>query len=74
MIQISKDDFDPTFEHLRDKKVSAICLGETCVGILQFAGINSLHGQYQVTLDRTPLWPVDPNSIKLYESKMRIHE
>ena len=64
MNTISKDEFDPAFEHLRETKVQVIYNGEKCVGNLWFAGINSLHGQYQVTLDRTPLWPVDPKTIK----------
>lgn len=72
MIDFYKDEFDPAFEHLRGQKVAIKCLGEICVGILQFAGINSLHGQYQVTISRTPHWPVDPMTIRLYESRPKI--
>jgi hypothetical protein len=66
--------FDYRFIDLLDTKVEAICNGERVVGSLWFAGINPLHGQYQVTLDRTPLWPVDPDTIKPYVERMRIHE
>jgi hypothetical protein len=68
------DKFDPAFEHLREEKVQVTYEGRTCVGHLWFAGINSLHGQYQVTLNRTPLWPVDPTTIKPFIVKPRIHE
>ena len=60
--------FDPTFLHLRGKRVKAIYKGEMIYGDLYFAGINTLlHGQYQVTLGRTPYWPVDPKTIELFE-------
>jgi hypothetical protein len=37
------------------------------VGVLQFAGFNPfVHDSFQVTIDRTPLWPVDPNSVELF--------
>lgn len=62
------NEFDPKFEHLRNQRVEIIYKGEQRVGILWFAGINYLvHGEYQVTLGRTPYWPVDPNTIKLYK-------
>ena len=62
------EDFDPAFLHLKDKKVKAKYNGETIVGILYFAGINTrLHYQYQVTLGRTPYWPIDPKTIELFE-------
>lgn len=32
-------------------------------GLCTFAGINSLHGQFQVTIDRMPIWPVNPKDI-----------
>lgn len=57
------------FKHLIGKKVQ--CLdkeGKKRVGVLDFAGINDkLHHKFQVTLSRTPIWPVDPKTIKLYE-------
>lgn len=64
--------FDPKFIHLKDTKVEAICRGRTVVGLLYFAGINDLHGQYQVTLNRTPYWPVDPETIKPYVDERTI--
>lgn len=66
--------FDSNFEHLKNTKVMIKCKGEIYIGILDFAGINPLHGEYQVTLSRTPHWPVDPMTIRLYEEKLRIHE
>lgn len=73
-MNVSLNEFDPQFEHLRGKKVAIKHLGEICIGVLDFAGINMLHGQYQVTLSRTPHWPVDPMTIRPYEEKPRIHE
>lgn len=59
---------DPQFQPLIGTKIQCICKGQKWVGILQFAGINNkVHGKFQVTIDRTPLWPVDPKSIKLYD-------
>jgi hypothetical protein len=58
--------FDPNFLNLKDTKVEAIWNGEKIIGVLYFAGVNELHGQYQITLDRTPYWPIDPKTIKSY--------
>jgi len=67
--------FDENMIHFKGKKVILKCKGEMCVGIMEFAGVNTvLHNQYQVTLGRTPHWPVDPTTIRLYEERMRIHE
>lgn len=66
--------FDENILHLKGKKVAIKCKGEIHVGILEFAGINDLlHGEYQVTLNRTPYWPVDPLTIRLYEERPRVH-
>ncbi len=67
--QIGLGTFDPKFTKWIDQKVEAIYNGKRIVGNLWFAGINGLHNQYQVTLNRTPYWPVDPNSIKLFVDK-----
>lgn len=73
MMNVNLNEFDPQFKHLKGQKVAIKCLGEICVGILDFAGINTLlHGQYQVTLSRTPHWPVDPMTIRLYEQHLKI--
>lgn len=69
---LTTDYFDPYLKHLREQKVQLMYKGKKCTGILWFAGINPLHGQYQVTLGRTPLWPVDPASIKLCDEKPKI--
>lgn len=61
---------DRRFKHLLGKRVECIDeLGNRRVGILDFAGINSkLHGKFQVTLSRCPIWPVDPNTIKEFKT------
>lgn len=38
---------------------------ETIGGILTFAGVNELHGKFQVTIGRMPVWPVDRKKVKL---------
>lgn len=56
------------FRNMIGKKVSIInSEGKNIIGNLTFAGINMLHGQFQVTIDRTPYWPVNINTIKLVE-------
>lgn len=63
---------DPRFIHLLGRKIECEFEGERRVGKLTFAGINDkLHGQFQVTIDRTPLWPVDPRSIKLWKPEFQ---
>lgn len=65
-----KDKNDPRFEHLIGKRVTVKTPeGHTVGGVLQFIGINSLHGEFQVTINRMPIWPVDPNTIKLVKSR-----
>lgn len=49
------------------KKVEIQVNGEKRVGNLTYAGVNILHGHFQVTLNRTPYWPVNMNSIKHVE-------
>ena len=57
---------DDRFKHLIGKRVE--CLnseGKRMVGVLDFAGINNLlHHKFQVTINRTPIWPVDPKTIE----------
>jgi hypothetical protein len=57
---------DPRFQHLIGKRVQCIDKrGRTIKGILDFAGVNNkLHGQFQVTIGRCPLWPINPSTIK----------
>ncbi len=56
-------------EHLIGKKLSVPDPrgNGRIVGVCTFAGINSLHGTFQVTLDRMPVWPVDIKTIKIIE-------
>jgi len=43
----------------KDKK------GETWVGKATYMGVNPTHGKFQITVGRTPIWPVDVKSIKI---------
>lgn len=63
------DRTDDRFKDLIGKKVQCVDKdGKKRVGTLDFAGINyKLHNKFQVTLSRTPIWPVNPKTIKLYE-------
>lgn len=61
---------DPRVKHLIGKKVSVVDKnGDIRVGILNVAEVNPLHGHFQVTLGRTPIWPVDINTIKPYKDR-----
>lgn len=64
-----KKNTDKRFQHLIGERVEIRDdKGKRRVGILQFAGVNAkLHGKFQVTLSRCPIWPVDPNTIKKYK-------
>lgn len=63
------DRTDDRFKDLLGKKVQFIDKdGKKRFGDLDFAGVNNfLHNQFQITIDRTPVWPVDPKTLKLYE-------
>lgn len=52
------------YKHLVGKKIELTIDGEVWVGIADYIGINPIHGKFQVTIDRTPLWPVNPKTIK----------
>lgn len=52
------------FQHLLGKRIKVIHQNQKYVGTLEFAGINPIHNQFQVTIDRMPLWPVNPKTIK----------
>ncbi len=57
---------DVRFQNMIGTKIQFVDKrGRTLAGILDFAGINhKLHGKFQVTVNRTPYWPVDPKTIK----------
>lgn len=58
---------DPRFEDLLGKKVECSTEdGQKHYGELTFAGVNPLHGKFQCTLSRKPVWPVNPETVKLY--------
>lgn len=67
-------EIDEQLEKFRNLKVQALCKGETITGILIYAAINPLHNQFQLTLGRTPYWPVDPKTVKLYIPRLKIHD
>jgi hypothetical protein len=53
------------FKHLLGCRVCVETVsGEKFCGVLEYAGRNKLHGKFQVTLSRMPIWPVKPESIK----------
>lgn len=55
----------PDFRHLLGTRVEFIFKGRRMIGIADFIGVNTnLHNQFQITVDRCPLWPVDPKTIK----------
>ena len=66
---------DKEFRHLLGKRVECVDeSGKRHVGILEFAGVNKkLHGKFQVTLSRCPVWPVDPNTIKEFKTLTIFH-
>jgi hypothetical protein len=54
------------FRPLVGQRVEFMYQGSKHFGVLDFAGVNgALHGQFQVTVSRTPYWPVNPKSLKL---------
>lgn len=56
---------DPKYKHLIGKRIEVITQdGTKLAGICTYIGINQLHNQFQVTLNRMPIWPVDPTKIK----------
>ncbi len=67
---VNKNKVDPRFKDLIGERVQCIDKdGNTVVGVLYFAGINKiLHGKFQVTIGRCPVWPVDPNTLKIYDN------
>ena len=61
---------DPKWQHLIGKRAQFTSRdrltgwNRSWVGKVEFIGINQLHSQFQVTVDRCPVWPVLENSIK----------
>ena len=61
------------YHPLLGKRIEVMHNGRRIVGIAEFIGINTiLHNQFQVTISRLPLWPIDPNTIKLVPTPIRI--
>lgn len=61
-----RENSDPRFQGMIGTRIQFVDKrGRTLAGILDFAGINhKLHGKFQVTVNKTPYWPVDPKTIK----------
>jgi len=68
--ELLRRDSDPKWRHLigqrvefksRDRVTGKI---RSWVGTVEFIGVNRLHGKFQITVDRCPVWPVIVNSIK----------
>lgn len=56
-------------ENFVGKKISVIhpkWPKERQIGHCTFAGINNF-GEFQVTIDRMPIWPVNPKDIKILD-------
>lgn len=59
---------DKDLQHLIGTRIELLdAEGKRHVGILDFAGINNLHGEFQATVSRCPIWPVVKDSIKPFE-------
>ena len=56
--------FDDAFLHLKGKKAQITFKNCIYVGKLYFAGMNEFLNVYQVTLNRTPFYPMNPKTIK----------
>lgn len=66
------DSSDPEFRHLIGKTVTFMCKGKTRQGLVEFIGVNDLHGKFQVTINRMPCWPVIRSTIKEIPTPPRI--
>ncbi len=65
VLQNLRNSSDNDFQHMIGNRVEFEARGKKWTGIAEFIGINPLHNQFQVTVDRTPVWPVNPNTVKL---------
>lgn len=61
----------PDYQHLVGKDVAIKHYNKNngvtavYVGRCDFIGISSLHKQWQITIDRMPLWPIDPEKVQI---------
>ncbi len=62
-----KERSDKDFRHMMGKKVKFKARGAWHQGKVEFIGVNELHGTFQVTVDRCPIWPVDKDLITIVE-------
>ena len=58
------------FSHLIGRRISVADPrgGNNIVGTCTYAQVNGLHGKFQVTIDRMPVWPVEPKRIKILDN------
>ena len=66
------DRSDPAFKHLIGKTITFMCKGSQRQGLVEFIGINDLHNKFQVTINRTPYWPVIRSTVKEIQTPPRI--
>lgn len=59
-------------EHLIGKKISVPDPrgGARLMGMCTYAGPALTKGQFQVTIGRMPIWPIDPNDIRIVKDKI----
>lgn len=43
--------------------------GQSVTGVANFIGKNFVTNEFQVTVEKTPIWPVDPSSIRLAKER-----
>lgn len=58
--------FDKKFTHLINQRVHVVDVnGKLFGGVLSFVGFNKFLNRFQVTVNRTPIFNVNPTAIKL---------
>ena len=58
--------FDKKFTHLINKRIQLMdANGKVYGGVLGFVGFNKFLNRFQVTVNRTPIFNVNPSAIKL---------
>jgi hypothetical protein len=60
---------DPKWRHLIGQRVQFLSRdritgkNKSWVGCVEFIGVNDIHGKFQITVSRCPVWPVIVSSI-----------
>jgi hypothetical protein len=65
--RLTELDSDPKYKNLVGKRVAfrGGDKNKVWVGKVDFIGTNPTHGKLQITINRTPVWPVDIKSLKV---------